>query len=540
MAVETGRELVASGASDVGRQRDVNEDRCHVDAGRGIFIVVDGVGGQAAGGKAADTAVAMLRERLERQTGPVTDRVREAITIANNEIHRLAATRPEWHGMACVLTVAVVEGGRAVIGHVGDTRLYILRGERLEKITPDHSPVGEREDAREISESEAMRHPRRNEVYRDVGSEPHAVGDRDFIFMTEIDLPPDASLLICSDGLTDLVAAEAIRQIVYSRVGQPGRVVEALIAAANDAGGKDNVTVIYVEGSQFASAVAGTSRAVSTDGGASARTPIRYPRSIVAVLLLALVGGLVWQSGWPALGSVASVLGPTVAGTIVVRPGESIMAAIDRAQPGFDIVVEPGEYRERLTLKDNIRVLSRVPRGATLRLPGDASESNAAVIAAGLTGAELAGFRIVGDAATPLGVGIVARDSAVRLVDIDVSGATIAALDLSGGEGVILVGSDVHDNPGAALIVRAGATPRVAHNVFARNGTSERATSPFVVESEGRPLWSRNVFQDLEPAAFRGILDDASQRLLAADNWFIATPPAVPANPPAGRGRRGR
>ncbi len=94
--------------------------------------------------------------------------------------------RPEWHGMACVLTVAVVEDGRAIVGHVGDTRLYKLRNGRIEKATRDHSPVGEREDAHELSEVEAMRHPRRNEVYRDVGSEPHDALDPDFIDLHEI------------------------------------------------------------------------------------------------------------------------------------------------------------------------------------------------------------------------------------------------------------------------------------------------------------------------------------------------------------------
>src|SRR5687768_14654644 len=139
----------AAGSSDPGLHREVNEDRFHVDLARGLFMVIDGVGGQAAGGKAADTAVQLLRTRLERETGPVVERLREAITASNNEIHRLASLRPEWNGMACVLTIAVVGDGRAVIGHVGDTRLYKLRQQGIEKITRDHSPVGEREDAHE-------------------------------------------------------------------------------------------------------------------------------------------------------------------------------------------------------------------------------------------------------------------------------------------------------------------------------------------------------------------------------------------------------
>lgn len=242
----------AAGETDPGLNRDVNEDRFHVDTTRGLFVVIDGIGGQAAGGKAADSALTIVRARLERETGPTADRVREAITAANNEIHRRASLRPEWKGMACVLTVAVVEDGRAVIGHVGDSRLYKLRNDRIEKITRDHSPVGEREDANELSELEAMRHPRRNEVYRDVGSEPHEVGDPDFIDLHEIDFEPDAALLLCSDGLTDLVDSSSINDIVGQLAGQPHEVVRALITAANEAGGKDNVTAVYVEGEQFA------------------------------------------------------------------------------------------------------------------------------------------------------------------------------------------------------------------------------------------------------------------------------------------------
>src|SRR3984893_1971775 len=212
--MQTISTLTAAGATDPGLQREVNEDRFHVDVVRAIFVLVDGIGGQAAGGKAADIALTMLRTRLERETGPVVDRVREAIGIANNEIHRVARLRPEWNGMACVLTVVVVDEGRAIVGHVGDTRLYKLRGDRIEKITNDHAPVGEREDSQEISELEAMRHPRRNEVYRDVGSEPHQPDDPDFIDVHDIPFAPAAALLLCSDGLTDLVESSSLQQIV--------------------------------------------------------------------------------------------------------------------------------------------------------------------------------------------------------------------------------------------------------------------------------------------------------------------------------------
>src|ERR1051326_5821457 len=202
----------SAGASDPGRIRRNNEDAYHIDADRGIFLVVDGIGGQAAGEKAAEIAVSRIRARLERQTGTVEQRIREAIAVANNEIFEAAKKNPEWRGMACVLTLVVLENGSAVVGHVGDSRLYYVRRGTIRKITHDHSPVGEREDSREISEAEAMRHPRRNEVYRDVGSEPHEPGDSDFIELQRIPLEPDSALLLCSDGLSDQVSSSDIRE----------------------------------------------------------------------------------------------------------------------------------------------------------------------------------------------------------------------------------------------------------------------------------------------------------------------------------------
>ncbi len=267
--------IAAAGLTNPGLQREVNEDRFHVDVARGVFAVVDGVGGQAAGGRAADVALMMLRTRLERETGPVSDRIRESITIANNEIHRLAAGRPEWNGMACVLTVALVENGHAVVGHVGDTRLYKLRDDRIEKITRDHSPIGEREDANELSEAEAMRHPRRNEVYRDVGSERHEPCDPEFVDIERVSFEPDAALLMCSDGLTDLVPAGDIKRIVTQLAGNPDAVVRALVAAANAAGGKDNITAVYVEGEQFAHRSVSDRDAVRATASPASRAGLR-------------------------------------------------------------------------------------------------------------------------------------------------------------------------------------------------------------------------------------------------------------------------
>jgi serine/threonine protein phosphatase PrpC len=518
--------IAAAGETNAGLQREVNEDRCYVDEARGLFIVIDGVGGQAAGGKAADVALCMLRERLERETGPVAERVREAIAVANNEIHRLAASRPEWDGMACVLTVAVVKDGTATIGHVGDTRLYKLRDGRIEKITRDHSPVGEREDAGEISELDAMRHPRRNEVYRDVGSEVHAPDDPEFVELHEISFHADEALLLCSDGLSDLVDSKAILRAVSEGAGNPRTVIRTLIDAANEAGGKDNVTVVYVEGERFAASQSAASPRQSESAAILLTNTSPMRRRIVLgtiiLVLLAITGFVVYRAGVvPSLDALTDVfsLSPM---TQTVRADQSIGAAVIRARPGSEIVVEPGEYRERVTLTNNVRLVSRVARGATIRLPATASDTQPepAVIAAGSGGA-LIGFRIVGDAQTPLGVGVLVSGSGLSLVDLEISGATSAAVSFAHNGSADLVGVDIHDNPGQALAMLAGATPRVTHSVFGRNGTSQNTPAAFTVEKGAVPLFQRNVFLGVTADVF-SMLDEPTRTRLEHENWFVA------------------
>ncbi len=172
--------MKAGVATDPGQRRTNNEDLAFVNEREGIFAVVDGVGGEVAGEEAAKTAVEAIRFRFKDPGGDTEERIREAIALANNRIFQATQARPELTGMACVLTLAVIEGRTVTVGHVGDSRLYRIRDGRMEKITLDHSPVGEREDRNELTEAEAMSHPRRNEVYRDVGSEPHQPDDPGF------------------------------------------------------------------------------------------------------------------------------------------------------------------------------------------------------------------------------------------------------------------------------------------------------------------------------------------------------------------------
>ena len=241
----------AGAASDTGQLRERNEDRYWIDAERGIFLVVDGVGGYAAGELAAETAVGAIRESLLETGGPAEARVRRAIASANDRIFALAEADEKLAGMACVLTLAVVDGPEVTIGHVGDSRLYLIWNGAMRKLTSDHSPVGEGEDSGELSEWEAMRHPRRHEVFRDVGSRRRLAEEPEFIEIRRCRFHPDAALLLCSDGLTDQIASAQVREIVERYEGDAAGVARELVEAANRAGGRDNITALFVAGPEF-------------------------------------------------------------------------------------------------------------------------------------------------------------------------------------------------------------------------------------------------------------------------------------------------
>ncbi len=505
--------LRIAGDSHSGRVRSNNEDALHIDADRGIFLVVDGIGGQAAGEKAAEIALARVRARLERQTGTTEQRIREAITMANNEILRAAQSNPDWEGMACVLTVAVLDNGSAVVGHVGDSRLYQIRRGEIRKITHDHSPVGEREDNRELSEAEAMRHPRRNEVFRDVGSEEHAPDDGDFIEVLRIPFDPDGALLLCSDGLSDQVASNEIRQSVERNAGNPEAEVRELIEAANRAGGKDNVTVLIVEGEQF------TPRPVSGAVAPAERLAGQLlPRTawFLAGLLLAAAAAWFSRSLWtPPLAFTPRVL---IAGNNAA-PFPSIAAALAEARPGDTVEVLGGEYREEVTLKSGVSLRSRVPRLAILRAAP--LSKGPAVLAEGVRDARISGFLIKADEQMPLSVGIALNRSDVEVDGVEVWGAGVG-IEIRGEGSPVLKGNAIHDcaregvlilgpssawilhnsfqrNKGVALAAREGARPALVGNVF------DRATLELPPEVRMDTVREKNFFLDAgRGAAGRG------------------------------------
>jgi serine/threonine protein phosphatase PrpC len=501
--------LKLAGASDPGRVRRNNEDALHVDAERGIFLVVDGIGGQAAGEKAAEIAVGRVRARLERQTGTAEQRVREAIAMANNEILQAARGNPEWQGMACVLTVAVLDNGSAVVGHVGDSRLYQIRRGEIRKITHDHSPVGEREDNHEISEAEAMRHPRRNEVFRDVGSEEHGPDDADFIEVQRVPFEPDSALLLCSDGLSDLVTSREIRQTVERNAGDPETAVRELIGAANAAGGKDNVTVVLVEGEGFTAPSAGDS---GHPRGDSLMARMLW---FAAGLALAAAGAWFSRSLWvpPPV-----VVKPRLLAVGTGMPYPTIAAAMASAHAGDTVEVSPGEYSEQVHLANGVTLRSGVPREAVLRAAP--LSSGPAVIAENIKGARFSGFRILAAKNLPISTGILLDNAQVEVDDVEVEGAGIG-IEIRGAASPVLRADSIHDCSSDGVLILGGSQAWISHNDIRRNKGAGLAA-----RDGARPVLLQNVFE-------KNVVDVPAEPVAAVkDQNLLVDVPAAPARQP--------
>lgn len=240
------------GLSDVGRQRTNNEDAFVVeqlDERTVLAVAIDGVGGYEGGEVAAEIAQTKIPRYLhDFRNGERLELLKQAVVCANNAIFARRQVDTARPSMSCVLTSALIDSGRKVIDmvHVGDTRMYQFHHGELRKLSHDHSLIGYREEIGDLTEEQAMHHPQRNVISRDVGSAKHEVADRDFLEAGEFPLLPNSIFLLCSDGLTDLVISKQIIAILEKNLSLKQK-AQALIDAANEAGGKDNVTVVLVE-----------------------------------------------------------------------------------------------------------------------------------------------------------------------------------------------------------------------------------------------------------------------------------------------------
>jgi serine/threonine protein phosphatase PrpC len=223
-------------ASDTGKKRRRNEDSYVVAPP--LFAVADGMGGAQAGEVASKLAAAAL-EDTDSGSSSGQERVVSLIQEANRRVYARANTDPATSGMGTTMTVAIVEGQVVTIGHVGDSRAYLVRAGRLEQLTEDHSLVNELLKSGKLSPQEAETHPQRSVITRAVGTDPDVEVDAFTVDALEGDV-----FLLCSDGLTDMVDDDGILDVVERYHDDLDRVAKSLVSAANRGGGEDNITVI--------------------------------------------------------------------------------------------------------------------------------------------------------------------------------------------------------------------------------------------------------------------------------------------------------
>jgi serine/threonine protein phosphatase PrpC len=235
--------LVFAAATDVGRMRKNNEDSYLIS--QPVAAVADGMGGHSAGEVASAIAIEELatlgdRGPWENETA-ATDDLKQAILRANRRIREMAASDHKLNGMGTTLVALLEDGDMVHVANVGDSRGYLLRQGELSQVTVDHSLVQELVDDGRLSPEDAERHPQRSVITRALGIEPEVEFDQ-FTYKLQV----GDRLLLCSDGLSDVVGTTQIRNVLL-RVRSPQKAARQLVTVANEQGGPDNITVIVVD-----------------------------------------------------------------------------------------------------------------------------------------------------------------------------------------------------------------------------------------------------------------------------------------------------
>lgn len=235
--------------SEVGCVRPVNEDRAVVFPdvnGYTLAVVADGMGGHQAGETASQMAIEGILEELRKlergnSSGEWEAAISQAIEHANGNIYRYASEHEEYHGMGTTVVAAVANYDTLVIGHIGDSRAYLISGETISQLTEDHSLVNELVRNGQITADEAQSHPRRNVLTRALGTDFQVQAD-----IRSFSWKPGDIVLLCSDGLSGLVKEELLLEILRT-ADDLDRKVNRLVEQALEAGGDDNVTVVLIE-----------------------------------------------------------------------------------------------------------------------------------------------------------------------------------------------------------------------------------------------------------------------------------------------------
>jgi protein phosphatase len=221
--------------SHTGLQRRANEDSAY--ASPPLFVVADGMGGAQAGEVASQIAIEAFEQGLDG-TGSPEERLAQRIQEANRQIYEHSRTESGREGMGTTLTAALLADSELAIGHVGDSRAYMFRDGELSRLTRDHSLVDELVRRGELTEAEAAEHPQRSIITRALGPEPEVTPDTSTYPVRDGDV-----LLLCSDGLTSMISEDTITEVLRS-TSSLDEAARGLIEQANEAGGRDNITVV--------------------------------------------------------------------------------------------------------------------------------------------------------------------------------------------------------------------------------------------------------------------------------------------------------
>lgn len=308
-----GVRITAKAKTDVGLRRQGNEDALLIDEALGLYVVCDGMGGHAAGEVASQAAVEAIAQCVaeglpaagkvepDRRAAALADLLREAVDGANARVHAIGIEDPSKRGAGTTCTALVIARGTAALAHVGDTRLYLLRAGQMHQITNDHTFLAEAL-RRGMSREEAIQHIPTNMLSRAVGPNKHVDVDT-----LSFDLLPGDKLMLCTDGLHGyFVEAPELAPFMADIAAAPDR----LVAAANDRGGEDNISVIALE--------------IAAEATPAPEDSIRLSRVTQALRALAGIEVL-RELTYSELLEVAGALRSeeVAAGTAVVREGET-------------------------------------------------------------------------------------------------------------------------------------------------------------------------------------------------------------------------
>lgn len=239
--------LAVSARTDTGRLRKGNEDNLYADANqyRGLFIVADGMGGHAAGEVASQMAVDLIASELadlnDLGADEAGERVKNTLRLANRQVFQRTMREVEKTGMGSTASALLISDTRFLIGHVGDSRIYLVRDGEMRQLTRDHSLVQEQVDAGIITPEQARHHPQSNVITCCIGMSSDIDPD-----IVQGETRVGDVFLLASDGLTGMVEDRRLQQLLQSRA-TPERIVNAMIADANNNGGIDNITAIVVK-----------------------------------------------------------------------------------------------------------------------------------------------------------------------------------------------------------------------------------------------------------------------------------------------------